>query len=168
MRNARRTTAALVMLSLAAMLLSGCASQDSELEAALAPPHLTSGASVMQEAQLQFREGNYGRSVDLFAQIVETDPANSEAWLGLAASYDQIRRFDLADKAYQQLVQRVGENSVVLNNIGYSHFLRGDFDAARAKLEAAHGLSPENEIITSNIELLNRKLVSMGAQPVIL
>ena len=54
----------------------------------------------------------------------------------------------------------------MLNNIGYSHYLRGDVEVARTKLVAARSLAPDNRYVANNIELLNRKLVSLGEAPV--
>ena len=51
----------------------------------------------------QFREANYGLAEKHFRKAVELRADNSEAWMGLAASYDQLGRFDFADRAYDQL-----------------------------------------------------------------
>src|ERR1700757_804931 len=47
-----------------------------------------------------FERGEYGLSEEYFRHTVEKTPDNVEAWIGLAASYDRIKRFDLADRAY--------------------------------------------------------------------
>ena len=48
----------------------------------------------------QFNRGNYGLSQRYFKDAVEKAPKDVTAWIGLAASYDRLRRFDLADQAY--------------------------------------------------------------------
>ncbi|TMJ35509.1 MAG: tetratricopeptide repeat protein, partial [Alphaproteobacteria bacterium] len=50
--------------------------------------------------KVHFRNGDYGLAEQKFRKAVEVTPKDAEAWLGLAASYDQLRRFDLADNAY--------------------------------------------------------------------
>ena len=62
---------------------------------------------------------------------VEMYPKDAEAWVGLAASYDRLKRFDLADRAYGQATKLIGDTPELLNNKGYSLLLRGDY--ARAK-----------------------------------
>src|SRR5262249_18841631 len=52
----------------------------------------------LRMGKVYFREGNYGLAEEKFRKAVEVTPKDAEAWLGLAASYDQLRRFDLADK----------------------------------------------------------------------
>ena len=50
-------------------------------------------------AKVNFRNGDYGLAERNYRKAVEVTPKDAEAWLGLAASYDRLRRFDLADKA---------------------------------------------------------------------
>ena len=44
-----------------------------------------------------YRSGNHGLAERYFRRAVESHPNDGEAWLGLAACYDQLRRFELAD-----------------------------------------------------------------------
>src|SRR5438270_7866750 len=46
-----------------------------------------------------FKKGSYGIAQRYFREAVEKAPEDAEAWIGLAASYDRLRRFDLADQA---------------------------------------------------------------------
>jgi Flp pilus assembly protein TadD len=105
-------------------------------------------------AKKYFRQGGFGLAEQYFRKAVETHPRNAEAWLGLAASYDRLRRFDLADRAYAQVIKLIGRTAEVLNNQGYSYLLRGDYRRARAILLAAKAKSPDNPYIQSNLELL--------------
>ncbi len=101
-----------------------------------------------------FREGNYGLAEHYFRRAVEAGPRDAEAWLGLAASYDRLKRFDLADRAYKQLFAMLGRTPELLNNQGYSYMLRGDFAHARATLLEAQAKAPSNPYIANNIALL--------------
>jgi Flp pilus assembly protein TadD len=105
-----------------------------------------------------FRQGNYGLAERYFRRAVETGPKDAEAWLGLAASYDRLRRFDLADRAYDQLIKLVGPTSEMLNNQGYSYLLRGDYGRARATLVAAQAKDPSNPYIRNNLALLEESV----------
>jgi Flp pilus assembly protein TadD len=79
----------------------------------------------------------------------------AEAWIGLAASYDRLRRFDLADQAYAQAIKLTGETIQILNDRGYCYMLRGDLGKARAKFLKAYQLDPTNPTVINNISLLN-------------
>lgn len=102
----------------------------------------------------QYRAGNYGLAEKYFRSAVETHARDAEAWLGLAASYDRLRRFDLADRAYAQAIKIVGPTAEILNNQGFSYMLRGDYARARAKLADAQRLDPRNRYVANNLHLL--------------
>src|SRR5687768_719888 len=70
---------------------------------------------VLAAAQNQFHERNYGHAQHYFKQAVAVAPNDAEAWLGLAASYDRIRRFDEADKAYRQAAELIGGRPELYN-----------------------------------------------------
>lgn len=103
----------------------------------------------------QYRANNFGLAEKYFRRAVETHPRDAEAWVGLAASYDRLRRFDLADRAYAQAVHIVGPTAEILNNEGFSYMLRGDYPQARAKLVEAHVIEPGNPYVANNLRLLN-------------
>jgi Flp pilus assembly protein TadD len=102
-----------------------------------------------------FNRGNYGMAQRYFKDAVEKSPKDVTAWVGLAASYDRIRRFDLADQAYAQAIRLGGKTVQVLNDQGYSYMLRGNLSAARRKFEEAYSLDPGNPVIANNLQLLN-------------
>jgi Flp pilus assembly protein TadD len=101
-----------------------------------------------------YREQNFGLAERHFRRAVEAQPQNAEAWMGLAASYDKLRRFDLADRAYGQALSILGPTPELLNNNGYSYILRGDYKGARIKLAEAKAKDPNNKYIQNNIDLL--------------
>ena len=102
-----------------------------------------------------FNRGNFGLAAKYFEDAVAKAPKDATAWVGLAASYDRIGRFDLADRAYKQAIRRVGETTAILNNQGYSYMLRGGLKEARRKLLKAYEREPNNPTIINNLELLN-------------
>jgi Flp pilus assembly protein TadD len=104
--------------------------------------------------KVHFRNGDYGLAERYYRKAVEVTPKDTEAWLGLAASYDQLRRFDLADNAYKHLLVLGANNPVFLNNAGYSQLLRGNIEAARRYFLRAYELDPNNPYIINNIALL--------------
>lgn len=113
--------------------------------------------------RMNFRQGNYGLAERYFRRAVETGPRDAEAWLGLAASYDRLKRFDLADRAYRQLYAMLGRSPEILNNQGYSYMLRGDFAHARDILTEAQAKDPNNPYIANNIALLKESVRNRSA-----
>ena len=102
-----------------------------------------------------FNRGIYGVAQRYFQDAVEKAPKDPKAWIGLAASYDHLRRFDLADRAYREAIKLAGATTQILNNQGYSYMLRGKLTAAREKFNEAFQREPDNPTIQNNINLLN-------------
>ena len=130
--------------------------------------HFWPSTEPVKSAKNYFRKGKFGLAEKHFRLAVEKTPRNAEAWLGLAASYDQLRRFDLADKAYTSLRQLVGDRPSILNNIGYSYILRSDLEKAKYKLLEAYNKDPGNPHILNNIEILNQSLIEDGRAVVVI
>ncbi|MEA2907692.1 MAG: hypothetical protein QOI12_5079 [Alphaproteobacteria bacterium] len=103
-----------------------------------------------------YRAANYGLAERHFRRAVEAYPRDAEAWVGLAACYDRLRRFELADRAYNQAIGIVGPTAEILNNKGYSYILRSDYKRARQTLLAAQAQDPDNPYIQNNLELLEK------------
>jgi Tfp pilus assembly protein PilF len=102
-----------------------------------------------------FRSNNFGLAEKSFRSAVEKHPRDAEAWVGLAASYDRLRRFDLADRAYAEAIRLVGPTVEILNDEGFSFMLRGDFARAHKLLEQARKEDPDNPYVQANLKLLD-------------
>jgi Flp pilus assembly protein TadD len=85
-------------------------------------------------------------------------PRDAEAWVGLAASNDRLKRFADSDRAYAQAIAILGPTPEILNNQGFSYLLRGDYKRAREKFYAARRKDPDNARIQRNIELMEASL----------
>jgi len=109
----------------------------------------------LKMARQRFVEGNFGLAQHYFQDAVEKSPRDATAWLGLAASYDRLTRFDLADRSYRAAVRLVGSTPQILNNEGYSYMLRGKLKLARAKFQQALRRDPNNQTIINNLALLD-------------
>jgi Flp pilus assembly protein TadD len=101
-----------------------------------------------------FNRGNFGLAERYFQDAVEKAPRDVAAWVGLAASYDRVARFDLADRAYANAIKLGGETTQILNNQGYSYMLRGNGKKAKERFRKAYQLEPNNPMIVNNLQLL--------------
>lgn len=154
----RQISFAACAVVIAAGLLAGCttAKVDTTETTAIGAATGDISAKDLQLGKTQFREANYGLAEKHFRKAVELRADNSEAWMGLAASYDQLGRFDFADRAYEQLLKLTGRQPQVVNNLGYSQLLRGNKKKAKALLlEAKKGLV-DPTIVDANLELLKK------------
>lgn len=103
-----------------------------------------------------FASQNYGLSEKYFRQAVANRSDNASAWAGLAASYDQLGNFEKADRAYKALVGLKGNDPRVLNNMGYSFLLRGNYKKARNYFNRAQSANPGLEEVQGNLHLLEK------------
>ncbi len=115
-------------------------------------------AEVLTVAKTQFAAGNYGHAARYYERAVEIAPNSAEAWLGLAASYDRVRRFDLADRAYREAGRLIGDRAEYYNNIGYSYLLRGDVPKARTNFLRAYELDPTSVTVKNNLDMLRENV----------
>ncbi len=116
---------------------------------------VTGFESYAERARQSYVAGDYGLAESLYRKAVEQRADDAESWLGLAACYDNLGRFDFADRAYKQSSRLLGGNDIrILNNLGYSYFLRGDDRKARAYFQHALQLYPGNEIAANNLDIL--------------
>lgn len=143
-------------------LLGGCTTSEVlttgslSSDASHVPPsdHRPSDEGVA-EGQRYYEQGHYGLAERAFRKAVEGNPKSVDAWLGLAASYDRLNRFDLADRAYKRVRALGGSSAAYHNNLGYHHLLRGNRALARRHLLRAAQIEPTHPHVEGNIRLLD-------------
>ena len=104
-----------------------------------------------------YSKGEFGLAEQAFRSAIELNKSDPEAWLGLAASYDRLRRFDQARRAYDVLLKLAGRTPVVLNNLGYHYILQGEHAKANQVLLEAKRSDPGNKFIDNNIDLVQAR-----------
>lgn len=109
-----------------------------------------------------FRARHYGLAELHYRRAAEAAPGDAEAWLGLAAAYDQLKRYPLADRAYGTALKITGLTPEFLNNRGYSYLLRGDVRRASQDLSAAAAAAPDDERIQNNLNTLEARVRRRG------
>lgn len=142
----------------AAIALGGCTSSniDKTETTSIAPATGDISQRDLVAGKEQFRQANYGLAENHFRKAVELRADNSEAWMGLAACYDQLGRFDFADRAYDQLLKVAGRKPQIVNNMGYSQLLRGNKKKAGKLLDEASRAMPNSTVIDANLALLRK------------
>jgi Flp pilus assembly protein TadD len=115
-----------------------------------------------------FDRGHYGIAERYLRDAVEKAPRDASAWIALAAAYDRLARFDLADRAYRSAISLIGETTQILNNQGYSYMLRGKLVLARKKFMQAYAREPDNAMIANNLQLLDASSKYINREPGVL
>ena len=152
----QKTTAIAVLA--AALMAAGCTTSaiDATNTTAIAPAAQDVSEADLSAGQEHFRQANYGLAEKHFRKAVELRADNAEAWMGLAAAYDQLGRFDFADRAYDQLVAVAGRLPEIVNNMGYSQLLRGNKQKARTLLLEAKAGMADPTVVDANLALLGK------------
>ncbi|QPC92684.1 hypothetical protein [Mesorhizobium sp. INR15] len=140
------------------LVVTGCTTSaiDKTKTTAIPPAARAIDTSDLAQGKAQFREANYGLAEKHFRKAVELKADNAEAWMGLAASYDELGRFDFADRAYGQLLKVAGRKPQIINNMGYSQLLRGNRKKAKALLLEAKAGMTDPAVVNANLALLNK------------
>jgi hypothetical protein len=134
-----------IKISLVAALLAGCATTPNGVQVrAIADPvsKLRPGADRLADAKGQLAIGNVGLALEAFRTAARLYPDNAEAYVGMAACYEQMGRFDLAESKYQAALaieprdpELLGRLAVALDRQGKSDDamgVRGEIAALRS------------------------------------
>lgn len=154
--------AQVILIMIAGLALAGCGSTGLPGIAAFDPTAHSAGntpapGNALARAQSEFRNRNFGLAEQQYRKLVEAEPTNANAWLGLGSVHDELARFDLADKDYAQVAKLSGTTPELLNDRGYSYMLRGDLPRARKLLLRARTMDPSNKFIANNLRMLDQR-----------
>jgi Flp pilus assembly protein TadD len=112
--------------------------------------------TALVQARSHFRNNDFGHSAAFYKRVVELAPGNAEGYVGLGASYDRLRRFDLSDRVYASLYAISGGTAQYYNNLGYSQMLRGNLKDAIGNFRKAQKLAPDSVVVANNIQLVSQ------------
>ena len=160
-----------LVIAIALPALAGCSSIGSMSSFAGKPQQVAVLSNIgdytadvaLAEAKGHFRSGDFGHSAALYKRVVELAPKNVEGYIGLSASYDRLRRFDLSDRVYEAMFALTGGTAQYYNNVGYSYMLRGNLQAALTNFRKAERLDPNNVVVANNILILTNAAQSSRA-----
>ena len=112
------------------------------------------------EARLYERAGisalrlrDVGQAARLLDKAVTVRGASWRAWNARGVAADFQRDWAKADEAYGQAVKLAPNRAEVLNNMGWSKLVRGQWAEAAALLEKAAAADPKSRQIADNLEL---------------
>lgn len=99
------------------------------------------------------RTGDLAGAERWIGQATGRPGASWRAWNALAVIADHRRDFAAADLGYARAVELAPDQAEIVNNIGWSLLLRGEWERAAAELERAHSLQAGDRRIANNLEL---------------
>lgn len=154
-------------LALAAALLSGCAMPQAPTLPAAAPvqenPLEREAARLYDIGKAHLAAGRLGLAANSLQAARAANPASLEILNALAAAYDRLGRFDLADRYYGEALAIDGRDLQTLNNFGYSQLMRGNLKRAALLFAMAKSLDPTDPIVAANLALAEAKVAATGS-----
>ncbi|ABE44474.1 LytR C-terminal domain-containing protein [Polaromonas sp. JS666] len=162
-----------IVIALGAGLLQACVAPPTQKELAMQPV-LRVRHSADQTAATYYQLGKYHQergNVDLaraaYAYSVELDGRQLEARNALAAIHAQQGRLEDAKVLLLQLVAEYPAVAHPYNNLGFVHYLQGNYDAAVATLQRALVLDSENQRTRNNLQAAKVELAKLGERPAV-
>jgi len=163
-----------VMGILTSLMLTGCSldlfgsksAARAEDEAAAATARAVTESANLQMARTAFNNSNYGIAISHLERELALRPESIAALNGLGASYDQLGRFDVAQRYYFRALELASDPATTLANLGYSNQLQGNASDAAQILELALYYAPGNEVARANLYAVMSSLsANLSAMP---
>ncbi|HEX6660865.1 MAG TPA: LytR C-terminal domain-containing protein [Sphingomicrobium sp.] len=121
------------LLVAASFAAAGCAAAPNAVEIRpIANPgtNLRPGSDRLADAKGQLALGNIGLALEGFRNAARDYPDNAEAFAGMAACYEAMRRYDLAELKYQAALALAPHNPALLAKLAAALDQEGKADAA--------------------------------------
>lgn len=114
-------------------------------------------AESLRDGNQRLKEGRLDESRRAFEQALVAKPDDADAHHGLAVIADKQQLFGVADNHYEAALKKQPRNPNLLNDIGYSHWLRGGDKQAEKMLLEALAVEPGHKGATLNLGTLYGK-----------
>lgn len=123
-----------IFCSAAVLAIAACAGEQGRLEIRSTSTTLAPGDKPVPfrvaEGLGQLALGNVGLALESFRKASREDPSSTAALLGIAASYDKMRRFDLSKRYYEAALALAPGDTQLLGALAASLELQGRRDEA--------------------------------------
>jgi len=97
-----------------------------------------------------FSNGRYVEAADAYRELVAIDTRNGTGWANLAASSMLVGDFAAAARAFERALE-LQPTPTTLSSLGMMHYYLGEHEQARAALEKAIAMTPQNYLAWSNL-----------------
>jgi hypothetical protein len=123
------------------LALGSCGSTKIAVRAMPVPETMrVSDSEGLSKGRMLFERGEYALAADAFRRAVRQNPESGDAYNGLAASYDQLGRYDLSRRYYELALAQAPEDGRILRNFARSMLSQGDRLTARKLMAEAAAL----------------------------
>src|SRR5437868_2785450 len=99
-------------------------------------------SSIFSKAKDAAKNKKYDEAATLLRQVVETDPADFQAWQELGTAYFNQKNYPEAEKAYTQAISKHPDYAAALINLGRLRIVQKNYDGAIEALSQAVKVQP--------------------------
>jgi Tfp pilus assembly protein PilF len=149
----------------AACLSSGCVTtqpdgfdsrlglaDESDANKKLELPAKDAARACLATAQLLDKQGKCAEAAFEYEKAIANDQSlNKTVCRRLAVIYDHLGDFAKADREYEKALALHPKDAALLNDVGYSHYLRGDWTLAEDYLRQAVSINPGHKTAWINL-----------------
>lgn len=146
-----RVRPAWILVAALACTACGAAKFSPRIIAAAEAPDAGPGETV-RLAELQFRQGNVALALQQYRKAMRASPADIDAYIGVAACYDRMGRFELSRRYYEEALALDPSDKRVRHNFALSLRLQGRGEEA-ARFIAESGPPPVQPAASITIAL---------------
>jgi tetratricopeptide (TPR) repeat protein len=114
-------------------------------------------ASVYRRALSALKDGEAGQAERTLAEVLRKHPRDARALGLMGVILDAQRRFDLAERYYNQALEISPHSAPLLNNLGNHYLAQGDAEHARAAFARVVALDPDHP--NANLQLAQMSVV---------
>jgi len=107
------------------------------LEPAATPEPEDFNQQVYAKAIASLKKGDTESALKLLQQLSSDAPGKPRVFTNLGLAYFKLQQLELAAEAFQEAVQRDGDDAVAHNHLGILQRRRGEFEAARQSYQRA-------------------------------
>ena len=113
--------------------------------------------TMINEARLLERQGEYAESIKRYRTILELAPDSAISHHSLAVNLDRIGNIDESQAHYKEALRLQPDNPEVVCDYGYSLYLRGNVDAAVQQYREALRINPRFQRAHNNLGMVYAK-----------
>ena len=118
-------------------------------------------ALLLERAAISAVKAGEPTKAEFYAKLAVSAPGASwRAWNVRGVAADLNNDFAIADLSYRRALASASDNRDVLNNLGWSHLLRGEWQAAIDTLEKAAAVEGATQRTRNNLELARAAIAS--------
>lgn len=103
---------------------------------------------------LLLAQGEFELALDWFTDLTKHNPNRWRSWDGLGVAQDLLGEHQLAQASYEHALLADGPEEKIQNNLGYSHLLADDLQAAQQILFRVLARYPEAQRVRANLALV--------------